>query len=215
MKQKIVAMMAALAAAFAATAETCITDVMVVGGENKSVTNSYAAQGWTVIKQDLNAGAKGDYIYLLYKSADSASVSNGFITGFYIKTGAVTNELTHAGRAYQLVPCEGSDDFKGSLGDLNNNAGGATIHLYYTKLASPDGRAVTGIAFNSTQSGAVGADGGSEGYDLNDGCGGETDYIYMHVTTATVPYVSPVSVTDVVARQRWPWNGLVDIACTV
>ena len=120
MKQKIVTMMAALAAAFAASAVDCITDVMVVGGENKSVTNSYAAQGWTVIKQDLNAGAGGDYVFLLYKSADSASVSNGFITGFYIKTGAVTNELTHAGRAYSLAPCAGSEAFVEGHGDLNS-----------------------------------------------------------------------------------------------
>ena len=42
--------LAAAAPLVAAAGTTCITDVMVVGGENKSVTNSYAAQGWTVIK---------------------------------------------------------------------------------------------------------------------------------------------------------------------
>ena len=213
----LLALALALGAAvpFAATAETFITDVMVVGGENKSVTNSYAAQGWTVIKQDLNAGAGGDYVFLLYKSADSASVSNGFITGFYIKTGAVTNELTHAGRVYRLAPCAGDEDFVNGKGDLNSKTTkqGDVIHLYYTKSAFPDGRAVTGITFNSTKSGAVGKNGGTTGYDLNSSA--EGDFIYMHVSTAEVPYVSPVSVTDVVARQRWPWNGLVDIACTV
>ena len=200
MKQKIVTMMAALAlaatAAFAASAETCITDVMVVGGENKSVTNSYAAQGWTVIKQDLNAGAGGDYVFLLYKSADSASVSNGFITGFYIKTGAVTNELTHEGRVYSLAPCAGDADFVEGEGNLNSKTTkrGDNIHLYCTKSVFPDNRAVTGITFNSTQSGAVGKNGGTTGYDLNSSA--EGDFIYMHVTTAALPYAPLVSYLD-------------------
>ena len=197
MKQKIVAMMAALAAAFTASAgTTCITDVMVVGGENKSVTNSYAAQGWTVIKQDLNAGAGGDYVFLLYKSADSAIVSNGFITGFYIKTGAVTNELTHAGRAYRLAPCAGDADFVEGEGNLNSKTTkrGDNIHLYCTKSVFPDNRAVTGITFNSTQSGAVGKNGGTTGYDLNKDADGE--FIYMHVSTAALPYAPGVSYLD-------------------
>ena len=218
MKKILMAMLLALGAALApalCAAQSCITDVMVVGGENKSVTNSYAALGWKVIKQDLNAGAGGDYIYLLYKVADSASVSDGFITGFYIKTGAVTNELTHVGRRYRLVPCDGSESFVAGKGDLNSKTKklGDNIHLYCTKAAFDDNRAVTDITFNSTQSGAVGANGGTTGYDLNSHA--EGDFIYMHVSTAEVPYVSPVSVTDVIARQRWPWNGLVDITCTV
>ena len=103
-KAKVATALLVVAGAFAASAVECITDVMVVGDSASSVTNSYAAQGWTVIKQDLNAGAGGDYVFLLYKSADSASVSNGFITGFYIKTGDVINELTHAGRGFHLAP---------------------------------------------------------------------------------------------------------------
>ena len=194
----LLALALALGAAvpFAATAETFITDVMVVGGENKSVTNSYAAQGWTVIKQDLNAGAGGDYVFLLYKSADSASVSNGFITGFYIKTGAVTNELTHAGRAYSLAPCAGDADFVEGKGNLNSKTTkrGDVIHLYYTKSVFPDNRAVTGITFNSDQSGAIGKNGGTTGYDLNSSA--EGDFIYMHVTTAALPYAPLVSYLD-------------------
>ncbi len=219
----IIALAFALGAPHAASATECITDVMLVGSSwYQGLTNmiaSYQAQGWKASTQDLNSGcgSDSDYIYLLYKSADSASVSNGFITGFYIKTGSsgVTNELTHAGRLYRLAPYDGGDHFKEQKGDLNSHAGGAAIHLYYTKSAFPDSRAVTGITFNDTQSGAVGANGGTEGYDLNAGCGEDTDYIYMHVATGTGLYVSPVSVTDVAARQRWPWNGLVDITCTV
>ena len=182
----------------AAAGTTCITDVMVVGGENKSVTNSYAAQGWTVIGQDLNAGAGGDYVFLLYKSADSASVSNGFVTGFYIKTGAsgVADELTHDGRVYHLAPCAGDADFVGGKGDLNSKTTkpGDVIHLYYTKSAIPGNSVVTGITFNDTQSGAVGTNGGTTGYDLNEGANG--GYIYMHVSTATLPYAPEASYLD-------------------
>ncbi len=87
----LAALALALGAPLAASAVDSITDVMLVGGsksETASLTNSYAAQGWKASTQDLNAGAGGDDIYLLYKSADSASVSNGTITGFYIKTGS-------------------------------------------------------------------------------------------------------------------------------
>ena len=221
-KMALAALALALGAPLAASAVDCITDVMLVGGsksETASLTNSYAAQGWRAYTQDLNSGcgSGSDYIYLLYKSADSASVSNGTITGFYIKTGSsgVTDEITHGGRLYRLAPYDGGGHFKEQKGDLNSNAGGAAIHLYYTKSAFPDSRAVTGITFNATLDGAVGANGGTEGCDLNDECGGNTDYIYMHVATGTGLYVPPVAVTDVVARQRWPWNGLVDITCTV
>ena len=134
-KKRLAAMLLAAAVAFTASALDCITDVMVVGGADESVADSYAEQGWTVIAQDLNAGcgSGSDYIYLLYRSADSASVSNGFITGFYIKTGAVSNELTHTGRGYHLAPCAGDDYFvKERQGDLNSNAGGDYVYMHVT-----------------------------------------------------------------------------------
>ena len=88
----LAALALALGAPHAASATECITDVMLVGSSwYQGLTNmiaSYQAQGWKASTQDLNAGAGGDDIYLLYKSADSASVSNGTITGFYIKTGS-------------------------------------------------------------------------------------------------------------------------------
>ena len=190
----------ALGAPHAASAVDCITDVMLIGETNKvavgALKSAYVAQGWNVIDKDLNAGAGGDYVFLLYKSADSASVSNGFITGFYIKTGAVTNELTHEGRVYSLAPCAGDADFVEGEGNLNSKTTkrGDVIHLYYTKSVFPDNRAVTGITFNSDQSGAIGKNGGTTGYDLNSSA--EGDFIYMHVTTAALPYAPLVSYLD-------------------
>lgn len=159
-------------------AQTFITDVMIISGD-QSQTNGYKTQfqnqGWTVINNDLNAGAGGKYIYLLYKTNESSGSSGSAITGFYLKTGNSEHPstLTHDGHTYQLVTAVGSND-------LNCGAGGAYIYLYYTKEAFSPGRVVNSIYFNSNSSGAVGANGNnSTGFDLNNGAGG--DYIYMHV----------------------------------
>ena len=172
-----------------AWAKDFISDVMVIGNNNETafynLQSSYEAQGWTAINKDLNAGCGSgtDFIHLLYKKQSSPGSSGTPITGFYIKTGSnAPNSLTHEGRTYHLLPCNGSTNFVNSKGDLNRGAGGDYIHLYYTTDAMSNNHAVTDITFNDTQSGAVGKNGGTTGYDLNSGAGGQ--YIYMHVTTA-------------------------------
>ena len=185
--KKIFLLLMALIAATTVWAEDYITDVMVIGG-SKSETNTlkttYTNQGWTVIDQDLNAGASGDYIFLLYKTADENASGASFITDFYLSSasGTVPDNLEHNGRTYHLAACDGSDYFKNSNGDLNSHcSGSAYIHLYYTKEYLDNGEdysTVKTISINNTQAGAVGENGGTTGYDLNSGAGG--DYIYMH-----------------------------------
>ena len=174
-----------------------ITDVMLIGGSKSEVNtlkNTYTAEGWTVIDKDLNAGcgSSSDYIYLLYKTADNNNTANlTFITDFYIstKTGTVDKDITYNGRTYHLVPFDGGTHFENIQGNLNSNAGGDDIHLYYTttfKLnsnLSPDNMAVDSIAFNDDINRAVGKNGGNTAYDLNAGCGSSSDYIYMHLNT--------------------------------
>ena len=151
-----------------------ITDVMIIADQNKS---TYTAQGWTVIDYDLNKGAGGKFIYLLYKTNNSPGSSGTAITDIYLKTGNSSrpNSLTHDGRTYYSAPSAGAND-------LNSGAGGAFIFLYYTKDDFTPGRAISNIYFNSSSSGAVGANGNnSSGFDLNSGARGE--YIYMHLNT--------------------------------
>lgn len=186
------ALLVILTMTLTASATDFITDVMVAGNKNQSQFNTLIqnlqGQGWTDISQDLNqgCGSNSDYIHLLYKKQSSSGNTGTPITGFYIKTGNdYTSSLTHEGRTYYLVPCDGSDSFVNGHGDLNNNAGGAYIHLYYTKDSFPNNHGVTSITFNTTQSGAVGENGGSTGYDLNTGCGSNSAYIYMHVSTTS------------------------------
>lgn len=180
-----VTLLLALLPTVTAWADEGIKDVMVIGGSESKVNSlktSLTGQGWHVIDKDLNRGAGGDYIYLLYKSETSNGVNNGYITDFYISDakGTAPDNLTHNGRTYTLVSFDGGDSFKESKGDLNRGADGKYIHLYYTTALFPNNRFITGISFNSTQTGAVGVNGGSEGYDLNAGAGG--DYIYMHLS---------------------------------
>ena len=143
------------AAPLAAAGTTCITDVMLVGGnesERDALKTTYEAQGWTRIDNDLNAtcGSDSDYIHLFVKSADSGSATNGVITGFYLLNSPsnYTDTITHDGRIYRLTPYDGGTHFKQLKGDLNSNTKGDTIHLYYTKAAFTDGRAVTDITFD-------------------------------------------------------------------
>ena len=202
-----VTLLLALLPTVTAWADEGIKDVMVIGGSESKVNSlktSLTGQGWHVIDKDLNRGAGGDYIYLLYKSETSNGVNNGYITDFYISDakGTAPDNLTHNGRTYTLVSFDGGDSFKESKGDLNRGADGKYIHLYYTTALFPNNRYITGISFNSTQAGAVGVNGGSEGYDLNAGAGG--DYIYMHLSIFSgrgLPYSYDFETT--LAEEGW------------
>ena len=180
-----------LAMTLTASATDFITDVMVAGNKDESDFNTLIGnltqQGWTDINQDLNAGAGGHYIHLLYKIQTSQGNSGTPITDFYIKTGEENPAATveNDGRIYYLVPCQGSDLFVEGQGDLNEGCSQNSdyIHLYYTKDALSNNTGITAITFNTTQSGAVGENGGSTGYDLNSGAHG--NYIYMHLTSTS------------------------------
>ena len=183
-----VTLLLALLPTVTAWADEGIKDVMVIGGSEDEVNSlkaSLTSQGWHVIDQDLNRGAGGDYIYLLYKSESSNGINNGYITDFYISNaeGTAPDSRSFNGRTYKLVTYQGGTNFVDSKGDLNRGAKGDYIHLYYTKESFTNNRFITGISFNSTQAGAVGVNGDTTtGYDLNKGCGAGSDYIYMHLS---------------------------------
>ena len=191
----------------AGAATKFIQDVKLIGGDKTEVAIkllAYTRQGWSIINKDLNdgCGSDSDYIHLLYKNDSYGDGFNyGSITGFYIyswngdeKTPPDTKTI--GGRTYYLVPCDGGADFVAGKGDLNEGVGKGSdyIYLYYTRDPFPDGRVITGIFFNDKQSGALGTNGGTLGYDLNSNCGAGTDYIYMHVTTATA--LAPLQIGD-------------------
>lgn len=181
----VLTLMLTLLPAAASWADEYIKDVMLIGGSKDEVNNlktTLTGQGWKVIDKDLNAGcgSSSDYIYLLYKAdVSSDGINRGYITDFFISNSACDN-IYYQGRNYSPVPYDGGDHFKQNKGDLNSNASGDYIYLYYTKDTFSQNRFITGISFNTTQEGAVGLGSDSEGYDLNKGAGG--DDIYMHLT---------------------------------
>ena len=159
-----------------------ISAVKLIGGNSGEISNLKAAakrQGWTVIESNLNAGTRGDAIYLCYKT----TTGSDYITDLYLSSGSnpVSKSITVNRRSYTLCPCEGGSHFTDIKGDLNSNAGGDDIHIYYTKAGFSDGRAVAEIWFNASSNGAVRKDTGSTAYDLNKGAGG--DDIFMHFST--------------------------------
>ena len=175
-----------------ALAETSyITDLMLIGKNNKTEAQElkaqYVEQGWIAIDQDLNAGAGGDYIYLLYKVGGLASPNQTFITDVHISdaSGDAPDRLSHEDRTYRLVPYDGDKHFKEKKGDLNSNAGGDDIHLYYTTDYLSNGNAISSIVFNGTQSGALGMNGdNSTNYNLNSGTKGNKIYMHCEINKA-------------------------------
>jgi len=171
-------------------ATTFIKDVKVIGGtkdETKELKETLTKQGWTFIDYDLNKGASGDYIYLLYKAEENTDGVNwGYITDFIIHDEKdPPSSLTFHERLYHKASYDGGEWFVDHYGDLNSNSSGDYLYLYYTKEAFPDYRAVTSITFDDSSSDAVRWSDFNEPADLNKGCGSGTDYIYMHFTTAT------------------------------
>ena len=192
----LLAVMLALAGMMSVTESKAATtrfikDVMVVGGSKDNLPNvsllihDYRQDGWTYIDQDLNKGAGGDYIYLLYKLD---SYNDGFnydcITDF-ILSNSYAETLVYEGRTYFPVSFDGDNGFKGSKGDLNHGTSSNTkIFLYYTRDTFTDRHAATGISFISLpQASCVRRIGGSNPYSLNAGTSGNS--IYMGVSIAT------------------------------
>ncbi|MBP5687936.1 MAG: leucine-rich repeat protein [Muribaculaceae bacterium] len=193
--KKILLLLLALLATTSICAEDFINGVIVIGGtksETNTLKSALVADGWILVDYDLNkgCGTGSDYIYLLYtKGSDQIGDAGYFLTDLYIRvsnSGNPPDEITHNGRTYYLVEFLGGSDFESSKGDLNNNAEGAYIHLYVATDDDENYRstAVKSISFNNNSSGAVGENGGTTPCDLNKGCGTESEYIYMHTSTA-------------------------------
>ena len=169
-----------------------IKDVMVVGGSKDNLLNVVATinnyrthDGWTFIDQDLNAGAGGDYIYLLYKLDSYDDEFNYDCITDFVLSNSYNESLVYDGRTYYPASYDGDTGFKGSKGDLNHGTGSSTkIYLYYTRDTFPDRHAATGISFISlAQASCVRRVGGGNPYSLNAGTSGNA--IYMRVSIAT------------------------------
>ena len=162
--------------------------------------------GWSVVDYNLNQGAGGQYIYLLYKTGTVDDPDHAPITDFYIKSTKDKSDhpdaVSYNNRTYHRISSYiGSSSFEDSYGDLNDGAGGRYIYLYYTTEAWDYPRGITSITFNDNPNGAVCGNGSTTPQDLNEGAGG--DYIYMHYG-----YTMTTTVTNV--YNTWDFEPLDD-----
>jgi hypothetical protein len=163
-----------------------INQLRLIGDYDELIDSNieiYEDEGWTLVDYNLNQGAGGQYIYLLYKTGLVDDPNNAPITDFYIKStkdkGDHPDQLAYNNRTYhRITSIVGSDSFMNSYGDLNDGAGGRYIYLYYTTDAWDYPRGITSMAFNDNSNGAVCGNGSTTPQDINEGAGG--DYIYMH-----------------------------------
>ena len=198
-KRFFICLVALLGIATGTWAENYITDVMLIGG-GKSTANDlkakYQGEGWQVIDKDLNAGAGGAYIFLLYKSeaGQSMNFDQKYITDLLLVDKEIakdgvdyqnTESFVHAGRTYHKVRGGGDDNFKSYGRNLNHQAkkGGDHIYLYYTREKFDDDRVVASVDCNGTEEGGVGNMGSADALDLNRNASGE--YIFLHFDTTT------------------------------
>ena len=158
-----------------------VTDVVVIGGslsETSTQINEYGRQGYILINKDLNEGAGGAYIYLMYKN----SGSNAPITDLHVRirdNHDCPDTFTYEKRTYHRAPIDGNSGFKNSQGDLNYSAHGKFIYLYYSRDGYSPARAVSGITIDNSSQLAVGENGTAAAADLNKGAGGK--FVYLHV----------------------------------
>ena len=169
-----------------------VTDIVVIGHNSSRqigyLYDNYKGAGWICLEKDLNDGAGGHYVHLVYKTNKSPQNSGTPITDLYLwsSPNAGPNSLVHNGRTYYRVGADGDDTFKSHAGDMNCEAGGNWIQLYYTKDQFKPQRRLTGISVDENASGCVGENGGSTPGDLNRGAGG--DDIFLHFSTEYVSW---------------------------
>ena len=159
-----------------AKADGYVTDIMTIAGGSSNIKDPYLKQGWKYAGFDLNSGAGGDFVYLLYKTSGDNGSSGTPVTDVYlmikIDDSFHNQTLKQGGRTYHLV--DGGHD-------LNKGAGGDYIYLYYTKEPFANGRKVTNIIVDENEEGAEGKNGNNNPADLNSGVSTGTRP-YLHVT---------------------------------
>ena len=174
-----------------------ITDVIVIGcnddDDADDLYRAYQNQGWIGIGRDLNDGAGGYYIYLMYKTNNSPGSSGTAINDMYLRVSGSNDapaSLVYNGRTYYRAGADGDNEFKRLGGDLNCEAGGAYIVLYYTKDFGSIAR-VTSISINGSAWGAVGENGSVSPCDLNKSAGGSD--IFLHIVRQVADNVVNIS----------------------
>ena len=210
-------------------AQEYITEVMTIGAEKsddaKKLRDLYTNKGYTVLNNDLNRGARGWYVYIIWKTSSTANPETGYITDICVSDKKV-DFFAFEGRTYHRA-----SNNNGFNGDLNRGSGGADIWLYYTRdrgnlgTYGADKRVITKLSVtNKTEDGdnstAAISWRNSSKYDgicdLNKGAGGDDIFLQQHFTTQTLKWKEkPVFASDLtydgktknlIAKDTWKNN---------
>ena len=106
-----------------------VTDIVVIGHDSERqvgyLYDNYKGAGWIGIDRDLNDGAGGHYIHLVYKTNKSPQNSGTAISNLFLWLGDSPGpaSLVHDGRTYYRVGADGDSEFRNKGGDLNCGAG--------------------------------------------------------------------------------------------
>ena len=158
-------------------------------GRRGDCTGYLTNNGWTLIDKDCNSGkSKSDYIYVGYKTTTDESQAIRAVACYNGGNAPDTYEYTINGHVCTFYLVKNGYDNSSSLSnkaiDLNKDAGGDYIYLYYTKDPNA-GPPIVGFTANDSASTSgyypvTWMNAGLEGTtaDLNRQAGG--DYIYFH-----------------------------------
>lgn len=124
-----------------------ISDIKCANNSNESSAKSTLTnEGYTVIDFDLNKGAKGDYIFMGYKTTDNYSDAIKDIRFYSEESDFTADEF--------VLKINGRDCvYHRDSADLNKKSGGDYIYACYTKDPNA-GYAITGISFNTAATGS-------------------------------------------------------------
>ncbi len=156
-----------------------ITDVKILGDSSSSddinaLAETYRGNGWKVIKQDLNEGAGGWYIYLAYKTetvTQQSDLSNairdiiivkGSDNGKQTTLSGITDTTLSSTTSRTFYKCDSVGDFssetdQGYKGNLNRGTGAGTpdLYMYYTCEAGSDNSVLTSFSLSTSSSGSA------------------------------------------------------------
>ncbi len=159
-----------------------LTDFRVEGASKKDdVVNWFPNNGYTRVDYDLNSGAKGNYVYMGYKTTTNINDAVTMIRAYHGTNATATGTMTINGASYTFY---GMTSSSGQPYDVNADAGGEYIYLYYSK-APELGLPIIGVYFDQSSSPETGyynvlRDDNNQISDLNAGTDTHNQYVYMH-----------------------------------
>ena len=217
-----------------------ITDVKILGDSSSSddinaLAETYRGNGWKVIKQDLNEGAGGWYIYLAYKTetvTQQSDLSNairdiiivkGSDNGKQTTLSGITDTTLSSTTSRTFYKCGSDGDFnsdsnEGDIGNLNRGTGSGTpdLYMYYTREAGYDKSFLTDFSLSTSSSGSAYCYNNSgDPADLNPS--GNAAYLHLGRKSVSASYYGFTANTDLIyngsaqtlASPKSAYNGTV------